>query len=121
MIDFNDRDIYKKANIDFPILKKTPQASKVLGKIIRIFNPESNASINTQNVDIQNFSISFTNLIRASKLELLTSFQEGNKERIGYIYGVPIVTKNATSGELSIQDMIDACFVKDMRAPSDYL
>ena len=121
MIDFSDRDVYKKANVKFPNVKKSPQVSKVLGKIIRIFNPKINASINTQDTSIQNFSISFTNLIRASKLELLTSFQEGNKERIGYIYGVPIVTKNATSGELSIQDMIDACFVIDMRAPSDHL
>nr|DAP37999.1 MAG TPA: hypothetical protein [Crassvirales sp.] len=111
MIDFNDKDIYKKANVEFPTVKKNPQASKALNKVSYMFRPYSN--IIEPQVDNNNYPTQIKyhmNIMRASKLELLHSYQEGNKERIGYIYGVPIVTKNATSSELSIQDIINACF-----------
>ena len=110
MINLSNNDYVEKAKVEFPNIKKTLQADTVLSKIINIFSPYINISYNTDDAEDNNSVIRHTNAMRASKLELLQPYQEGNKERIGYIYGVPIVTKNATPSELSIQDIINYVF-----------
>lgn len=121
MINLSNNDYIEKSKVEFPDIKKTPQADTVLSKIINIFSPYINISYNTEDVENTNSVIRHTNAMRASKLELLQSYQEGNKERIGYIYGVPIVTKNATSSELSIQDIINYVFSYNNNAPITHL
>ena len=59
--------------------------------------------------------------MRAKKVDMLKKLQEGNKERIGYIFNVPIVTKNATSGELSLVELINGFFKRNLLASTDHL
>ena len=61
------------------------------------------------------------NTMRAKKVDMLKKLQEGNKERVGYILNVPIVTKNATDGELILVELINNFFKINLLAPSNYL
>lgn len=101
------------------VFKKTPNVSKALNLLIDAFYPNFGVSDSTQ-TEI-NGSIHVMNTMRAYKLDMLKKLQEGNKERVGYIYGVPIVTKNATSGELSLVELINKLFPINILAPTDSL
>lgn len=101
------------------VFKKTPNVSKALNLLIDAFYPNFGVLDSTQTE--KNESIHVMNTMRAYKLDMLKKLQEGNKERVGYIYGVPIVTKNATSGELSLVELINKLFPISLLAPTDDL
>lgn len=109
---------YKK---DFSIMsfKKTPNVSKALNLLFDVFYPNFGVSDSTH--EEQNMSIHVMNTMRAYKVDMLKKLQEGNKERVGYIFNVPIVTKNATSGELSLVELINKFFIVNIIAPTDTL
>lgn len=109
---------YKKdySNIVF---KKTPNVSKALNLLFDVFYPNFGVSDSTQTE--KNESIYVMNTMRAKKVDMLKKLQEGNKERVGYILNVPIVTKNATSGELSLVELINKFFIRNLLAPTDHL
>lgn len=97
-----------KNNYSNIVFKKTPNVSKALNLLFDVFYPNFGVSDSTQTEE--NESIYVMNTMRATKVDMLKKLQEGNKERVGYIYGVPIVTKNATSGELSLVELINKLF-----------
>lgn len=99
--------------------KKTPSVSKALNLLSDVFYPNFGVSDSTHTE--QNESIHVMNTMRAYKVDILKKLQEGNKERIGYILNVPIVTKNATSGELSLVELINKFFHINLAVPTDYL
>lgn len=101
------------------VFKKTPNVSKALNLLFDVFYPNFGVSDSTQTE--KNNSIHVMNTMRAKKVDMLKKLQEGNKERVGYIYGVPIVTKNATSGELSLVELINEFFEISPLAPTDHL
>ena len=101
------------------VFKKTPNVSKALNLLSDVFYPNFGVSDSTQTE--KNEGIHVMNTMRAKKVDMLKKLQEGNKERVGYIYGVPIVTKNATSGELSLVELINEFFIRTMAAPTDHL
>lgn len=101
------------------VFKKTPNVSKALNLLFDAFYPNFGVSDSTH--EEENNSIHVMNTMRAYKVDLLKKLQEGNKERIGYILNVPIVTKNATSGELSLVELINKFFIINLLAPTDPL
>lgn len=101
------------------VFKKTPNVSKALNLLFDVFYPDFGVSDSTQTE--KNVSIHVMNTMRAYKIDMLKKLQEGNKERVGYIYGVPIVTKNATSGELSLVELINEFFKRNLLVPIDLL
>ena len=101
------------------VFKKTPNVSKALNLLIDAFYPNFGISDSTQTE--KNESIHVMNTMRAKKVDMLKKLQEGNKERVGYIYGVPIVTKNATSGELSLVELINKFFKRNLLVPTNHL
>lgn len=101
------------------VFKKTPNVSKALNLLSDVFYPNFGVSDSTNTE--KNESIYVMNTMRAKKVDMLKKLQEGNKERVGYIYGVPIVTKNATSGELSLVELINQLFPKNLLLPTDPL
>lgn len=101
------------------VFKKTPNVSKALNLLFDVFYPNFGVSDSTQTE--KNESIHVMNTMRAYKIDMLKKLQEGNKERIGYILNVPIVTKNATSGELSLVELINKFFVRNLSVLSDHL
>lgn len=101
------------------VFKKAPNVSKALNLLFDAFYPKFGVSDSTS--EEGNNSIHVMNTMRAYKVDLLKKLQEGNKERIGYILNVPIVTKNATSGELSLVELINTFFIRNLLAPTDHL
>lgn len=101
------------------VFKKTPNVSKALNLLFDVFYPDFGVSDSTYTE--KNESIHVMDTMRAIKVDMLKKLQEGNKERVGYIYGVPIVTKNATSGELSLVELINNFFKKSLLAPTGSL
>ena len=101
------------------VFKKTPNVSKALNLLFDVFYP--NFGVSDSNQTENNESIYVMNTMRAYKVDMLKKLQEGNKERIGYILNVPIVTKNATSGELSLVELINKFFKRNLLALSDHL
>lgn len=101
------------------VFKKTSNVSKALNLLFDVLYPNFGVSDSTQTE--KNMSIYVMNTMRAKKVDMLKKLQEGNKERVGYILNVPIVTKNATSGELSLVELINNFFKINLLAPSDYL
>lgn len=101
------------------VFKKTPNVSKALNLLIDAFYPNFGVSDSTQTE--KNDGIYVMNTMRAKKVDMLKKLQEGNKERVGYILNVPIVTKNATSGELSLVELINKLFPINLLAPSEHL
>ena len=101
------------------VFKKTSNVSKALNLLFDVLYPNFGVSDSTQTE--KNMSIYVMNTMRAKKVDMLKKLQEGNKERVGYILNVPIVTKNATSGELSLVELINNFFKRNLLAPSDYL
>lgn len=101
------------------VFKKTPNVSKALNLLFDVFYPNFGVSDSTQTE--KNESIYVMDTMRAKKVDMLKKLQEGNKERVGYILNVPIVTKNATSGELSLVELINNFFKRNLLTPSDHL
>lgn len=101
------------------VFKKTPNVSKALNLLFDVFYPDFGVLDSTY--EEKNESIYVMSTMRAKKVDMLKKLQEGNKERVGYIYGVPIVTKNATSGELSLVELINKLFPADLLVPTDRL
>lgn len=101
------------------VFKKTPNVSKALNLLFDVFYPNFGVSDSTYTE--KNESIYAMNTMRAKKVDMLKKLQKGNKERVGYILNVPIVTKNATSGELSLVELINKFFKRNLLAPSGHL
>ena len=101
------------------VFKKTPNVSKALNLLFDVCYPNFGVSDSTQTE--KNESIYVMNTMRAKKVDMLKKLQEGNKERVGYIYGVPIVTKNATSGELSLVELINKLFPRNLLVSTNHL
>lgn len=101
------------------VFKKTPNVSKALNLLFDVFYPNFGVSDSTYTE--KNESIYAMNTMRAKKVDMLKKLQKGNKERVGYILNVPIVTKNATSGELSLVELINKFFKRNLLALSDHL
>lgn len=101
------------------VFKKTPNVNKALNLLFDVFYPNFGVSDSTQTE--KNESIYVMKTMRAYKVDMLKKLQEGNKERIGYILNVPIVTKNATSGELSLVELINKFFIRNSLVPLDFL
>lgn len=101
------------------VFKKTPNVSKALDLLFDVFYPNFGVSDNTN--EEYNMGIHVMNTMRAKKVDMLKKLQKGNKERVGYILNVPIVTKNATSGELSLVELINKFFKINLLASTDLL
>ena len=108
-----------KEDYDNIVFKKTPNVSKALNLLFDVFYP--NFGVSDSTIMEKNEGIHVMNTMRAYKVDMLKKLQKGNKERIGYILNVPIVTKNATYGELSLVELINKFFKKSLLVPIDHL